>query len=200
LIIFVRNLEKGKVKKRLAQSIGEAKTLEVYNFLLTYTRDVVLSCKCSLFIFYSHYMHINDVFDDDVFSKHVQEGNDLGEKMLNAFKKVFELGCKNVCVIGSDCYELETEILHEAFDQLHSKDIVIGPAIDGGYYLLGMKKLYPDVFKNKEWGTSSVLDDTLDAIAKTGVSCSQLRELNDIDTIEDLLKTDILTKLEEEMQ
>src|SRR4051794_4293074 len=135
LIIFVRNLEKGKVKKRLAQSLGEAKTLDVYNYLLEYTRDVALSCKYNLFVSYSHYIHINDVFDDDVFSKHVQEGNDLGEKMLNAFKKVFELGCKNVCVIGSDCYELQTETLQDAFDELHSSDLVLGPATDGGYYL-----------------------------------------------------------------
>ncbi len=198
LIIFVRNLEKGKVKKRLAKSIGDDKSLEVYKYLLQYTKDVIVSCKYNLFVFYSHYIHIADVFDDHVFSKHIQEGNDLGERMMNALKKVFDLGCKNVCIIGSDCYELQTEILQEAFEKLHKNEIVIGPSADGGYYLLGMNKLYPDLFVNKDWGTSTVFDDTIETINKLGLTFSQLTELNDIDTSDDLLETDILTKIEEE--
>ncbi len=199
LIIFVRNLEKGKVKKRLAKSLGEDKSLEVYKFLLEYTRDITISCKYNLFVFYSDYIHINDVFDDDVFSKHLQEGDSLGERMSKAFTKVFDLGLKNVCLIGSDCYELQTETLKEAFEKLHEKDIVIGPAKDGGYYLLGMNKMYADIFAGKDWGTPAVLDDTLETINKLGLASAQLTELNDIDTIEDLLQTDILTRIEEEM-
>ena len=199
LIIFVRNLEKGKVKKRLAKSIGDDKSLEVYKYLLQCTKDLTVSCKYNLFVFYSHYIHIADVFDDHVFSKHLQEGNDLGERMKNAFKKVFDLGCKNVCIIGSDCYELETELLEQAFKKLHQCDVVIGPSADGGYYLLGMKKLYTDFFVNKDWGTSSVLNDTFDTINTLGLTFNELPVLNDIDTMDDLLETDILTKLKEEM-
>ncbi len=199
LIIFVRNLEKGKVKKRLAKNIGDDKALAVYKYLLEYTKDVAVSCKYNLFVFYSNYIHINDVFDDHIFSKHLQEGNDLGEKMLNAFKKVFDLHCKNVCMIGSDCYDLQIEILNEAFDKLHANDIVIGPSADGGYYLLGMKKLHFDFFVNKDWGTSTVLDDTLETITTLELTCAQLKELNDIDTIDDLLQTDILTRLQEDI-
>ncbi len=198
LIIFVRNLEKGKVKKRLAKSLGDEKSLDVYKYLLEYTKDVAISCKYNLFVFYSHYIHINDVFDDNVFSKHVQEGNDLGEKMMNAFKYVFELGCKNVCIIGSDCYDLQTEILNKAFEKLHHNDVVIGPSKDGGYYLLAMSKLWPDLFADKDWGTSTVLDDTFETINKLGLTLARLTELNDIDIIDDLLETDILTKMEEE--
>jgi rSAM/selenodomain-associated transferase 1 len=200
LIIFVRNLEKGKVKKRLAESIGDDKSLEVYTHLLEYTKDVTIACKCNLFVFYSDYIHIADVFDDHVFSKHLQEGDNLGERMMNAFKKVFDLGLKNICIIGSDCYELETEILNEAFEKLHETDTVIGPTKDGGYYLLCMNKLYPDFFIDKEWGTSAVLDDTFETIRRLGLTVAKLEELNDIDTIEDLLETDILTKLEERIQ
>ena len=197
LIIFVRNLQKGKVKKRLAKSIGDDKSLEVYQYLLERTKDIAVSCKYNLFVFYSNYIHINDVFDDTIFSKHLQEGNDLGEKMMNAFKKVFNLVIKNICIIGSDCYELQTEIINEAFEKLYYSDTVIGPCSDGGYYLVGMNKLYPEVFANKDWGTSSVLDDTLETINTLQLTCSELKELNDIDTIEDLLQTDILTKMEE---
>ena len=200
LIIFVRNLEKGKVKKRLAQSIGDDKSLEVYKYLLEYTKDLTISCKYNLFVFYSDYIHVNDVFDDNIFSKHLQEGNDLGERMLNAFKKIFDLGLKNICIIGSDCYELQTEILQQAFDKLHETDIVLGPSKDGGYYLLGMNKLYPDLFINQNWGTSTVLGKTLETIKTLGLNVTQLEELNDIDTIDDLLETDILTRMEEEIQ
>ena len=200
LIIFVRNTEKGKVKSRLAKDLGEDKTLQVYKFLLQYTRDISLACNCSHFVFYSSYVHVQDVFDDDVFTKFVQEGEDLGERMMNAFKKVFDLGCKKVCIIGSDCYELQTEILNEAFEKLGTTDVVIGPASDGGYYLLGMKQIHNDLFTGKDWGTSSVFDDTMDTITKAGLSFAELAVLNDIDTIEDLLDTNILTHLEEDDQ
>jgi len=199
LIIFVRNLEKGKVKKRLAKSIGEDKSLEVYKYLLEYTKEITVSCKFNLFVFYSDYLHINDVFDDDIYSKHLQEGNDLGERMMNAFKKVFDLGLKNICIIGSDCYDLQTATLHEAFEKLHENSVVIGPSADGGYYLLGINTFYPDLFINKNWGSSTVLDDTIDTIHKLGLTSALLPRLNDIDTIDDLLQTDILTKLEEEI-
>ena len=198
LIIFVRNPEKGKVKTRLAKDIGDDKSLEVYQFLLQYTRDISVSCNCSHFVFYSSYVHVQDAFDDDVFTKFVQEGDDLGQRMMNAFKKVFGLGCKKVCIIGSDCYELQTETLNEAFDKLHANDAVIGPASDGGYYLLGMKQLCADLFSKKEWGTSVILDDTIASITKAGISYTELAILNDIDTIEDLLETNILTHLEED--
>lgn len=198
LIIFVRNAEKGKVKTRLAKDLGDDKTFQVYKFLLQYTRDIALTCNCSHFVFYSSYVHINDVFDDNLFTKFVQEGKDLGERMMNAFKKVFALGCKKVCIIGSDCYELQTETLNEAFEKLNNHDVVIGPASDGGYYLLGMKQLYMGLFLQKDWGTSSVFADTIDSITKAGVSFTELGVLNDLDTIVDLLETNILTHLEED--
>jgi uncharacterized protein len=198
LIIFVRNPDKGKVKSRLAKDIGDDQSLAVYKYLLQYTSDIAIGCNCSRFVFYSSYVHMNDVFDDDVFTKFVQEGEDLGERMMNAFKKVFDLGCKKVCIIGSDCYALQTEIIHEAFENLETTDIVIGPASDGGYYLLGMKQLHIELFAEKEWGTSSVLDDTAETILKLKITSSELSVLNDIDTVEDLLDTNILTQLEED--
>ena len=200
LIILVRNTEKGKVKTRLSKDLGEDKTLQVYKYLLQYTSEIAAACHCNLFVFYSDYIHINDLFDDNLFSKHLQEGNDLGERMMNAFKKAFELGCKKVCLIGSDCYELETESLQEAFIKLEANQIVVGPSTDGGYYLLGMKELYAELFQQKEWGTSSVLDDTFADIERLNLTYAELAVLNDIDTVEDLLKTDILTVLEEDKQ
>ena len=198
LIIFVRNLEKGKVKTRLAKVIGDDKSLEVYKYLLEYTSSIAALCKLNLFVFYSHYIHIGDVFDDNIFSKHVQEGGDLGERMLNAFKKVYDLGAKKVCIIGSDCYELQSEIIQEAFQKLNESQVVIGPSKDGGYYLLGTNELYPGLFLPKEWSTPTVLDKTLKTIEDLTLSYSKLVTLNDIDTMEDLLETNIITRLKEE--
>ena len=87
-------------------------------------------------------------------------------------------------IIGSDLYHLEAKHLIEAFDHLESNDFVLGPASDGGYYLLGMKQMYSKLFLNKQWGTSSVLHDTLKDIKSSSVNL--LEELNDIDTYDDL--------------
>ncbi|MDQ6814699.1 MAG: TIGR04282 family arsenosugar biosynthesis glycosyltransferase [Bacteroidota bacterium] len=198
LIIFVRNAVKGEVKTRLSEGLGQDKTLEVYKFLLAYTRDLALACDCSHFVFYSSYIHVQDVFDDDRFTKFVQEGEDLGDRMKNAFRKVFDLGCKKVCIIGSDCYELEAAIINEAFEKLNSTDIVIGPASDGGYYLLGMKQVNDELFTRKLWGSSSVLDETIASITNASLAFEKLSVLNDIDTVDDLLDTNILTHMQED--
>jgi rSAM/selenodomain-associated transferase 1 len=198
LIIFVRNLQKGKVKSRLAKDIGDDKALQVYKYLLQHTRNVAINAHCSHFVFYSDYVHVNDDFDDDCFTKVVQHGVELGERMMNAFTHVLGLGCKNICIIGSDCYELETDMINSAFTNLQTHDTVIGPTGDGGYYLLGMKSVQEQVFKNKDWGTSSVFDDTIETVKQLNLSCYTLRSLNDVDVLDDLLETDILAKIEEE--
>jgi glycosyltransferase A (GT-A) superfamily protein (DUF2064 family) len=117
--------------------------------------------------------------------------------MLNAFKKVSHLGMKKICLIGSDFYRLESEILDQAFEHLDQKDVVLGPSSDGNYYLVGTKTLLPDLFTNKSWGTSTVLDDTLDTLDKLQLTSALLPQLDDVDEMDDLLKTDILTRLKE---
>jgi uncharacterized protein len=189
LIIFVRNTEKGKVKTRLAKDLGDDKALQVYEYLLQYTADLCMDLHCHRFVFYSNYVHLNDRFDDACFGKYLQEGKDLGERMRNAFDKVFDLGHKNICIIGSDCYDLQPTHLEDAFLSLKSNDTVIGPSEDGGFYLLGMNKMYPSLFSEKAWGT-----ETMKEIERLQLSNMKLPMLNDIDTLEDLLATDVLAK------
>lgn len=198
IIIFVRNAEKGKVKTRLAKDLGDEQTLAVYRYLLQHTSNVARPCNSSHFVFYSSYVHVQDVFDDELFTKFVQEGDDLGERMKNACKKVFDLGCKKICIIGSDCFELQTEILEQAFEALDTNEVVIGPAHDGGYYLLGMTSLHNELFAGINWGTSTVYDDSIDKLQQKGVAYYSLVQLNDIDTIDDLLETNILANLQEQ--
>jgi rSAM/selenodomain-associated transferase 1 len=116
----------------------------------------------------------------------VQQGPTLGEKMQEAFEKMFTAGYKRVCIIGSDCYELTTTIIDNAFTALEKNDAVIGPAADGGYYLLGLGKMIPAVFGNKEWSTDTVYQSTIADFKNAGCSYEILPILNDVDNIEDV--------------
>jgi rSAM/selenodomain-associated transferase 1 len=184
IITFTRNPELGKVKSRLAKDIGEASALEVYKLLLEHTKNVLLRLDCDKAVYYSVKIRENDIWDSEIFSKHQQSGNDLGERMQNAFKNGFEKGYKNIIIVGSDLYDLNAEIINTAFKKLESHDNVIGPAVDGGYYLLGMKTLHPSVFKINNWGTQTVYKQTISKLNTNSVYV--LDTLNDIDYVEDL--------------
>ena len=103
----------------------------------------------------------NDLWDTTTYKKELQVGRHLGAKMNHAFETCFKDKYHKVVLIGSDLYDLEASHIEEAFEKLEKKDVVIGPATDGGYYLIGLKKTYPEIFQNKNWGTSSVRKDTL---------------------------------------
>ena len=184
LLIFTRNPELGKVKTRLAQGVGEENALAIYKQLLQHTHDVVLKNNCTKRVGYSVKVRDNDLWENDLFEKFQQQGDDLGQRIAHAFSEAFSDNFKKVVIIGSDLYDLHPKHLEEAFKALDTNDVVIGPATDGGYYLLGMRTLIPAVFKNKEWGSDTVLEHTLQDVSSYAVHI--LEELNDIDFAEDL--------------
>ncbi len=186
LIIFVRNPVLGKVKTRIAEAAGEKKALSVYMHLLRHTNAVAKSVDTDKFVFYSDHPEVNDIWENNIYHKYVQQGNSLGGKMQHAFEKMFSLGYKLVCIIGSDCLELTSAIINRAFEELGKQDVVIGPAKDGGYYLLGMKKIVPSVFSGKEWSNAAVYKATISDLEKDGHSYSPLPVLKDVDRIEDV--------------
>ncbi|WP_283636121.1 TIGR04282 family arsenosugar biosynthesis glycosyltransferase [Aquaticitalea lipolytica] len=192
LIIFTRNPELGKCKTRLAATIGDESALEIYKYLLQHTAKLSEKVKADKYVFYSESIKREDVWNATIFNKKLQQGNDLGERMENAFTELFELGYEKVIIIGSDLLDLSSDDVNEAFDFLNENDTVIGPAKDGGYYLLGMKNMHSKVFKNKEWGTSTVLENTLSDLKDSTIS--MLKELNDIDTFEDMKHYEQLKK------
>lgn len=185
LIIFVKNRIPGRTKTRLAASIGDEAALQVYDQLLVHTHQAVAPLRCSKWVFFSEYMEEESLWGKG-FRKEVQQGKDLGERMYQAFENCLSEGAKRVCIIGSDCFELETSHLQQAFRSLRVKDVTIGPAADGGYYLLGLQEQQPELFRNKVWSTPDVLADTLDDCQRLGLSVFQLPQLHDLDDIKDL--------------
>lgn len=188
LIIFTRNPELGKVKTRLAKSIGDESALNIYKFLLKHTVKITEDLNVDKYIFYSETIHRDDIWDVNIFRKKLQSGNDLGEKMNNAFSEIFGMGYEKAIIIGSDMFDLEKKDLETAFDALQTNHFTIGPATDGGYYLLGMKELNPEIFQNKDWGTSTVLKETLNDLKDKKFVLLEKR--NDVDYYEDIKDVD----------
>lgn len=184
LIIFTRNPELGQCKTRLAKTVGDEVALKIYKYLLQHTSTVSQNVKADKYVFYSENIMKNDSWNDTVFRKKLQYGTDLGSRMQNAFSELFGLGYEHIMIIGSDLLDLDQNRIEHAFQQLNHHDIVIGPSKDGGYYLLGMKLMHEQLFKNKAWSTETVLKETLNDLQNYDVKL--LEELNDIDTFEDM--------------
>lgn len=192
LIIFTRNPEIGKVKTRLAKTVGDKIALEIYKFLLHHTEEITRNLKIDKYIFYSENIHKNDLWNSEIFRKKLQKGEDLGQRMQESFSELFTMGYEKIIIIGSDIIDLTQKDIEHAFERLEINSFVIGPAMDGGYYLLGMKKLKKELFQNKNWSTDSVLQDSLQDIREE--SYYLLPEKNDIDTYEDLKDLDVFQK------
>ena len=193
IIVFTRYPERGKVKTRLAKSIGDEAAFQIQKILAkrTFKECLILNDKkFSLFVFYPEENNEAQVKNlvNGRFSFFTQDGNNLGKKMSNAFRKVFELGFEKAIIIGTDIPDMSKLILSNAFMELEKDDIVIGPSNDGGYYLLGMNKFIPGLFEDIEWSTNSVFEKTINKINHSNFNYSALEELIDLDLKEDLLK------------
>ncbi|MBI1192515.1 MAG: DUF2064 domain-containing protein [Bacteroidetes bacterium] len=186
LLLFIRNPVRGKVKTRLAAGVGEDQALAIYLRLLEHARQTALAVDCHRFLFYSDSVDRSDSFDNQDFRKYSQCGGDLGTRMDYAFSLPFKMGgYKQVLIIGSDCPGLTPAIVEEGFEALKSHDFVLGPSVDGGYYLLGMTRWQRSLFENKRWSSDSVLADTRNDIESGGGRLHLLPELRDVDTVSD---------------
>ncbi|MEM9022207.1 MAG: TIGR04282 family arsenosugar biosynthesis glycosyltransferase [Bacteroidota bacterium] len=186
LMIFVKNPQQGRVKTRLARTVGDANALTIYRHLLEHTRAVTTILAQDKAVHYSETIEADDLWPEDRYHKQQQVGNDLGERISGAFQGAFDAGYQRVVIIGSDTVELTTAILEAAFRQLQHHNLVVGPARDGGYYLLGMDGMYAALFQDITWSTAAVLPQTLLAAEKQQLSVAQLPTLSDIDVEEDL--------------
>jgi rSAM/selenodomain-associated transferase 1 len=196
LAIFCKTPERGFVKTRLAASVGEQKALEIYLGLLKITDGETRSFSSSRNLFVTSSLEDSiekmrstlqqhDLFTDPKTSFTIQQGEDLGQRMSAAFENLFK-NHRSVVLIGCDLPELTSALISNAFDALQSNDVVIGPSCDGGYYLIGLNKETPDLFKEISWSTEKVLNQTLEKAGRLSLKVQLLDQLRDIDTLEDL--------------
>ena len=200
VITFCKYPVEGKVKTRIAKTIGNEFAVKLYKMFAEHTFGVLSKTdSIAPYIFFTEKDDRGKIekWTRAEFPLELQSGNDLGERMYNAFNKAIERGSVNTIIIGTDIPDISSVIIKRALKALENSDVVIGPSNDGGYYLLGMKKLYKDLFIGIEWSRNSVLRNTIEKLNNLNLSYSMLPELIDIDTEEDLkmwLTDDIGTK------
>ena len=184
LAIMAKSPDQGKVKTRLAKSIGEEGALVVYKNLLNYT---LREANCALWETTVHWAGNtkNEVNIHD-FKSAKQIGEDLGARMENAFAHDFKQGAERVVMIGADCAEITLGHIERAFGMLKLHDIVIGPAVDGGYYLIAMNEMHPEILKEVPWSTEHVMEVTKELAEENHLSVGYLEKLSDVDDEYDL--------------
>lgn len=187
LIIFAKNPVLGKVKTRLAKDLGDEKALDIYTQALDIVYAYTKNLPWPKLVYWDGGIPMNSCFAGNGFMHKAQLDGLLGARMSLAFENELKT-FSSVCIIGTDCVELTEGILLNAFEILDDNNLVIGPALDGGYYLLGMKQLHLELFSDISWSTSTVFEETHNRILKLGLSVSTLPILSDIDTFEDYFK------------
>jgi rSAM/selenodomain-associated transferase 1 len=190
VILFVKLPEKGRVKSRLALHIGEDMAVHLYENMVL---DVIDLLKRGRFPFRICFTPPGerDQMTGWLGHEHLlvpQAGDDLGDRMEEAFDSVFAGGVQEALLIGSDIPGLTTDVINEAFTALLSNDAVIGPAVDGGYYLIGFRKrsFKPGIFHDIVWSTGTVFRETMAKLHEASLNVHVLPELTDVDTVEDL--------------
>jgi hypothetical protein len=200
VIIFIKNPQLGKVKTRLAATVGNERALEIYHLLMQHTNAITKSLTdVEKYLFYSDFIEEKDMWADTEYHKSVQfSEKDLGLKMASAFLETYQKKHTKVLIIGCDCLELNQNIIFDAYRQLSINEVVIGPAFDGGYYLIGFNfdligKDTEDVLKKmfwaKEWSHERVGQEALEACEKMNLNYHLLPTLTDVDEEKDYLKT-----------
>jgi rSAM/selenodomain-associated transferase 1 len=190
IALFCKYPEPGRVKTRLAASIGNERAVAVYRELVRSTLDCVAGLARPIdFFVYVDPAEAASAFHSwlGVGFRYVpQSVGDLGDRMLTAFREMTDPGPRPAVLIGADCPELRPDHLAQAFDALAEHDLVLGPTEDGGYYLIGAHRPYPDLFRNVPWSTQSVRDVTIRRAEQQRLRVVELPPLPDVDTLADL--------------
>jgi rSAM/selenodomain-associated transferase 1 len=200
IIIFIKNPQLGKVKTRLAATVGNTRALEIYQLLMHHTNAITRSLTAvDKYLYYSDFMDEKDVWGNTEYHKSVQiSEKDLGLKMASAFLEIYEKKHTKAIIIGCDCLELNQDIIADAYRQLSINEVVIGPALDGGYYLIGFnfdllgkhsEEVLKQMFWNKEWSHERVGQEAIETCQKMNLSYHLLPTLTDVDEEKDFLKT-----------
>lgn len=190
ILFFVKYPEKGQVKTRLSTELNETIAVELYrNFildLLTMLEKLGAPFQICFSPVNSQEKFMKWLGDD--YSYVPQQGEGLGQRMKNALIHAFGQGFRRAVIIGSDSPDLRGNLIHEAFSFLKTHDAVIGPSLDGGYYLIGFNSgsFFPKAFDGIKWSTDTVFRDTISILEKARLRIHKLPEWRDIDTLADL--------------
>lgn len=191
VLVFVRAPEAGRVKTRLAAALGAEAALRVYRRLAEHAVAEARALAPGVTVRVHHTPAdageaVRAWLGAELDYLPQSADPDLGERMRAAFDAAFAAGFRRVVIIGSDLPELSADVLHHAFASLDAHDVVLGPARDGGYYLLGMRRMVGDVFAGVPWSTDRVLARTLEILRGMGIEPALLEALADVDEVEDL--------------
>jgi hypothetical protein len=179
----------GKVKTRLARSVGDREAARLYKNLAEMNFREILKLRqsnvCDIVVVFDPPEKIGEIqrWLGGPCEYTPQSDGGLGARLTRAIQDAFRNGGKRVVVLGSDTLGLKSRFIEEAFQHLQSKDVVIGPAEDGGYYLIGLSSFKPELFQGIDWSTSKVSDQTMKIIQKLSLSSQALRPLEDLDEI-----------------
>ena len=191
LILFTRYPEPGKAKTRLIPALGAEAAADLHRQMTEHTLAQVKplqqnrSLTVEIWFAGGDRTRMQSWLGSDVTYQPQPEG-DLGDRMAQAFQTAFDGGMKSAVIIGTDCPELTDALLTEAFQALPQTDLVLGPAADGGYYLIGLRRLVPDLFKTIAWSTDRVFQQTVDIANNLNLSLTTLPTLTDVDRPDDL--------------
>lgn len=187
LIVVMKAPVPGTTKTRLAEGIGTDAALDVYRACVERLAHMWSSLTMHVAVFVDGRENVETVREwlslDNV---HVQEGDDLGARLRKAVAIAFAHGADRALIIGTDAPMIDDALLYAAERKLHDHDVVLGPAYDGGYYLIGVAEPSFELFEGIAWSTDKVLGQTLGIAAEQGHTCALLEPLRDIDTADDL--------------
>jgi len=190
LLFYVKWPEPGRVKTRLALCCGDDHAVGLYRCFTLDMLDALAQNSQPVCICYSPDESLPDFKSwlGDTYLYLPQHGHDLGERMCNSFQDAFLLGFQSVCLVGSDLPDLPPGYVKEAFERLSVYESVIGPSVEGGYYLIGFRKetFFPAIFRNVQWSSSGVYRETVRRYEQRGTKFFALSSWNDIDTVQDL--------------
>ncbi|NEP12658.1 MAG: glycosyltransferase [Symploca sp. SIO2C1] len=191
LIVFSRYPEPGKTKTRMIPALGAEGAAKLQRQLteetLLQVRELATSRPLSVEVHFSGgTQQLMQAWLGNDFAYQPQTTGDLGKRMSSAFAASFAAGMTGVVIIGIDCPDLKAELMAQALEALEQCDLVLGPAEDGGYYLIGLKRMIAELFVGISWGTSQVRQQTVEIAKKLDLAIAFLPLLNDIDRPEDL--------------
>jgi rSAM/selenodomain-associated transferase 1 len=183
--IFAKPPRPGYVKTRLIPDLGAAKAASVYRYCLEYTLEVTRQSGLD------YRLYLSDISDDALFQDQehaLQKGHDLGSRMFNALQELLAIGTDGAIIIGSDCLDLTAKHLHQAAQALADHELVLLPALDGGYALLGCTRIHPALFRDVRWSSDAVLKQSVANARRLDYRVRLFDPVRDIDTLQDLEK------------